>query len=81
MKMNFAAYIQAQKMRVRAGHERDIDLICADGQARTLFGHVAPLRDSAEIFCEIDGLRGLNTAERMAAARIPRAAERDFSAA
>lgn len=64
MKGNFAAYIQAQKMRIRADRAGEIDFITSDGQTLTLSDGVCQLRDSEEIFAEIDSMRGLNTRER-----------------
>lgn len=81
MKTNFAAYIQSQKMRVRAESEGDIDFIAPDGQTCTLSGQVRLVRDSGEIFDEIDALHGLNTAERASSARISRADRFGFSVA
>ena len=64
----YRAYISAQKARIRAGREDEMELICSDGTIRPLSGCISPLRDSADILEEIDGLRGLNMRERTVAA-------------
>ena len=63
MNTNFAAYIQAQKMRIRAERADEIDFISRGGVV-TLGGAVAAVRDAEDILSEMDGLRGLNTRER-----------------
>lgn len=60
--MNFTAYIQNQKSRIRARHEGELFLVSADG--------VYPLRDTEEILSEMNGLPGLNVSEREQAASI-----------
>ncbi len=78
MRFNFTAYINMQKSRIRAEREEDIELLTSDGQTVTLYGGAHIVRDSLEILEEIDGLCGLNTAER---ARAARRAGRQFAAA
>ena len=63
MKMNFAALVQAQKMRIRAERTCETHFITSDG-VFTLSDGMRPLRDSEDILRELDGLRGLNTPER-----------------
>ena len=63
MNTNFAAYIQTQKMRIRAERADEIDFISRGGVV-TLGGAVAAVRDAEDILSEMDGLRGLNTRER-----------------
>lgn len=72
MKNYFAAYIEAQKMRIRAERSEEIDFILSDGQVLTLSEGISRLRDSEEIFAEIDGMRGLNMRERARARQIKR---------
>ncbi|MGN0817922.1 MAG: hypothetical protein ACI4L9_03035 [Candidatus Coproplasma sp.] len=60
--MNFTAYIQKQKNRIRERHEGEIFLVRKDG--------VFPLRDTSEIMKELNGLKGLNVSEREQAASI-----------
>ena len=79
MKINYAAYINSQKMRVRADREDELELLTADGQSFTIYGGARPIRDSREILSELDGLRGLNVGERMSFRRPSR--EGTFTAA
>lgn len=64
MKMNFAALVQAQKMRIRAERACETHLISSDGRVYAISDGMRPLRDSEDILRELDGLRGLNTPER-----------------
>lgn len=73
MKLNYAAYIKAQIMRVRAERDGEMQLITPDGQTYTLSHGKQPVRDSEDILREIDGLRGLNVEERETFAQIRRA--------
>ena len=79
MKINYAAYINSQKMRVRADREDELELLTPDGQSFTIYGGTRPIRDSREILSELDGLRGLNVGERMSFRRPSR--EGTFTAA
>lgn len=64
MKMNFAALVQAQKMRIRAERACETHFISSDGRVSAIADGLRPLRDSEDILRELDGLRGLNTTER-----------------
>ena len=79
MKINYAAYINSQTMRVRADREDELELLTPDGQSFTIYGGARPIRDSREILSELDGLRGLNVGERMSFRRPSR--EGTFTAA
>ena len=72
MKINYAAYLNSQKMRVRADREDELELLTPDGQSFTIYGGARPIRDSREILSELDGLRGLNDGDRMSLRRPPR---------
>lgn len=60
--MNFTAYIQKQKNRIRARHEGELFLVSA--------GEVCPLRSTEEIMAEMNNLEGLNVKERESASSI-----------
>lgn len=54
--MNFAAFIQRKKNLIRARHEGELYLF----QGRS----AVEVRSTETIFGELDGLKGLNVAER-----------------
>lgn len=54
--MNYSAYIQRQKIKIRERHEGEVYLVCGDS--------VTLIRPTEEILKEMAGLKGLNKEER-----------------